>query len=419
MRVELLKRFTNIFLRGLSMGSRFILVFALAKLLTPAEVGLFGLMMATVSFMVLLLGGDYYTYSQRELLARPVGQWSFVIQHQIKAQLILYAILLPAQIFIFIFGFMDWRYVFYFFVLLVLEHIAQEINRLLIAMHKQLIASLILFIRMGSWVLVVIPLMFFYDEYRNLGSVYFSWMIGSAIAIIFGVFVISKAIPVWDKEPTDYRWLKKGFKIGGMFLVASLCFRGLLTFDRYAVENLGSLETLGVYVFYIGIVMGLYNFLDPAIFSFLYPKMLQSYQRHEKSNFHKIFRELVLSTILVSIFLAVIIWFLTPYIIRWIDKPIYTGNLTSLVYLIAAGFTYAVGHIPHYALYAMKRDKWIVAAHISAIIIFFIALAGFQLNNSIQTVSLALFVAFGWMGLVKAIGYGVARKNSPLFNGVE
>ena len=107
---------------------------------------------------------------------------------------------------------------------------------------------------------------------------YVAWLIGSALAIIVGGLAIKQLLPVWNKVPTDYNWLKKGFKVGGLFLLSTICFKALFTFDRYAVEALSSIDTLGVYVFYIVIVMGLYNFLEPAIFSFLYPRMLQSYQ---------------------------------------------------------------------------------------------------------------------------------------------
>ena len=58
-------------LRSLSLGSRFILLFVLARLLKPSDVGIYGLMTATIAFSVLVLGGDYYTYSQRELMAGP------------------------------------------------------------------------------------------------------------------------------------------------------------------------------------------------------------------------------------------------------------------------------------------------------------------------------------------------------------
>lgn len=411
------ERLANVSLRGLSMGSRFFLIFALAKLLSPAELGVFGLMVATVSFSVLIIGADFYTYSQRELLARPVEEWPHVIQHQIQAQVILYAVLLPVQLIVFFFGFMDWQYALWFFSLLILEHIAQEINRLLIVMHKQLIASWVLFIRTGSWIVVVVPLMIFNEDYQNLSTIYIAWILGGFLAIIVGVLAIKKTLPVWKKEPIDYSWLKKGFKVGGLFLIATVCFKGLLTFDRYAVEAFSSTEILGVYVFYIGIVMGLFNFLEPAVFSFLYPRMLQNYQMKEKDKFKKTFRELIVSTLLISILIAAFIWFLTPYIINWIDKPIYDNYLDSLTYLIGAGFVSAVGFIPHYALYAMKADKWIVTAHITAITVFFISLALFTLDNGIKTVALSLLLAFSWMALIKVVGYNIVKQHSLLLNG--
>lgn len=403
MKQELIRRLINIGLRGLSMASRFVLIFAAAKLLSPHEVGLFGLMMATVSLSVLIVGADYYTYAQRELLARPDTERSFVIQHQIIAQLILYAILLPAQIIFFISGWMDWQYAVWFFVLLVLEHVAQELNRLLIAMHKQFIASWVLFVRMGSWVIFIIPLMYFYPSLQNLDALYASWLVGVLIAIVFGLIAVSKSLPVWQRHPIDKQWIKKGFKVGGVFLFATFCFKGILTFDRYAVEHLSDLETLGVYVLYIGVVMGLYNFLDPAVFSFLYPRMLQYYQAGEVQKYAKTFKELLWSTVLISILLAGFILFSMPYILSWLDKAVYTETLSALNILVLAGFLYAVSMIPHYALYAMKKDKWIVVSHISAFGLFLVALVSVSFEQAIEVVGFALCIAFGWMLILKTM----------------
>lgn len=412
MKSELITRALNIALRGLSMGCRLLLIFVLAKILTPAELGLFGLMLATISLSVLIVGADYYTYAHREMLARPVEKWSFVIQHQIKAQFLLYIVLIPAQIFIFIFGLMEWKYALWFFTLLILEHIAQELNRLLVVMHKQLVASWVLFIRMGSWVLVVLPLMYYAEEYRDLSVLYTAWIIGSSVAIVVAVYSVRQVLPVWEKIKTDYAWLKKGFKIGGMFLLATICFKGLLTFDRYIIEALSSIEVLGVYVFYMAIVFGAYSFLEPAVFSFLYPRMLQSYQMKDFHTYHKIFKELVLSTIIISGLLAMVIWYTMPIIIDWVDKSIYYEYLDSLGLLIAAGFVYAVSHIPHYALYAMKKDKWIIISHITALIIFFVSIVLFRLNTGIDTVALALLLAFSWMVTIKTIGCLLNKKQA-------
>jgi O-antigen/teichoic acid export membrane protein len=402
---ELTARLANISLRGLSMGSRFILIFALAKLLEPAELGLFGLILATVSFSVLVIGADFYTYSQRELLARESTEWAFVIQHQITAQLVLYALILPLQIMVFWFELLPWEYLYWFFALLITEHISQEINRLLIAMQKQLLASWVLFIRMGAWVFIVIPFMYLYPEWNNLNTILLAWLLGSAAAMMLGGFVIKNSVLDWNKFSLDKKWILNGFKVGGLFLLATICFKGLLTYDRYAVEALSSLDVLGVYVFYMGIIMGAISVLDPAVFSFLYPRMLHSYSRKDFVAFKKTFKELIVSTLLISLLLSGIAWFAMPYFIDWLDKPIYKEHIDAFMVLIFMGIAYGIGMIPHYALYAMRKDKWIVIAHISSMGVFVIALKLLQLNTGIMTVSVALLTAFIWMGLVKAVGY--------------
>jgi len=393
------------------MGVKFVLIFALARMLTPSDVGLYGLITATVSFSILLIGADYYTYSQRELLARPLEQWSFVIQHQIKALLILYAVFIPIHSLLFVVGFIDWKYAVWFFLLLILEHVAQETYRLLVAMHKQLTASWIFFIRFGSWVFLLLPLMYFNAQYQNLETLFSVWMVGSLLSIIVGSVAIKRILPNWDRVKTDYAWLKKGFKVGGLFLLSTLCFKALLTFDRYSVEALGSIEMLGVYVFYIGIVMSAFSLLEPAVFSFLYPRMLQAYQAKHMVKYQNLLKELAVSTVGVSFILALIIWYVTPLIILWVDKPIYSSFLSDFIYIIIAGFIFAIGHIPHYALYAMKKDKWIVSSHITAIGIFFTALTLLHYKSGIKVVALALLFSFAWVAIVKTFGYVIASKN--------
>lgn len=386
------------------MVSRFFLIFALAKLLTSTELGQFGLMVSTVMFCVLIVGADFYTYSQRELLARGPEGWSFVIQQQIKAQQFLYFIFLPLVLGVFIFGLMDWQYAGWLLLLLLLEHIAQEINRLLIAMQKQLLASLILFVRTGLWVLIIIPMMYFNDNLKTLNTVFISWGCGVFIAIILGVVSIRQVLPKWEKVSLDRKWIKRGLQVGSIFLISTLCMMGLLTFDRYFIESLTSTNILGVYVFYMGLVMGGFNILEPAVFSFLYPKMLASYKNNEKKEYKAHAKELVWSTMLVSLLIAFALLALAPTIVNWIGEPIYTMYLDILPILISVGFVYTIGYIPHYILYAKRGDKWIVTAHISAMIIFLGSVKWGYLGEGIRLVGFSLLIAFIWMFIIKTLG---------------
>src|SRR5690606_16168777 len=58
----------NIGLRGLTLSSRFLLLFALARWLSPAELGLFGLVSAIVGYGIYLVGLEFYAFATRELI---------------------------------------------------------------------------------------------------------------------------------------------------------------------------------------------------------------------------------------------------------------------------------------------------------------------------------------------------------------
>ena len=144
--------------------------------------------------------------------------------------------------------------------------------------------------------------------------------------------------------------------------------------------------------------------------------MLQSYQMQQKVAYQKTLKELAITTFSISTLLAVVIWYVAPFIIGWIDKPVYSTYVNDLTLLIAAGFLYAIGYIPHYALYAIKGDKLIIAEHISAMVVFLFSPILVQLENSIQTVALALFLAFFCMAIIKPVGYTYTRQQSVLLN---
>ena len=406
---ELSYRLLNVGLRSLSLGSRFVILFALARLLPPTELGLYGLMTATIGFSVLVIGGDYYTYSQRELLSRPKEQWSFVIQHQCIATIILYIFLLPLQGLIFIFDLLPKQYAIYFFAILVSEHFSQELNRLLIAMKRPLTASWVLFVRLGLWVWVVLPLMWFVPSMQNLKTIFFAWFIGSALAGIIGIIIVWHDVGCWRWWNLDWKWLRLGYKKGLMFLVATMCFRALFTVDRYIIEHFSGGDMLGVYVLYMSMAAAIINFMDPAIFSFIYPRLVSAWRQGQHEIYKRTFREFALSSILTSLGLALICATLAPWVLNWTGKSIYLNQLPLLWVLLSMAVIYAMGMVPHYGLYAIGADRSIMFAHISSLAVFVISVVLMLKALPLYVVPLSLVVAFSWMGGLKMWLYLVLK----------
>jgi O-antigen/teichoic acid export membrane protein len=411
---KLAVRVSNVTLRGLSMVSRFVLMIEIAKLLQPAEVGLFGLITAIIAFSVLIIGMEFHSHTMREINKTDSKKWSYIIQHHIIAQSILFCIFYPLALFIFKFSVLPIEYLFWFSEILFLEILNQEIHWFLIGMQKQIVSSIVMFIRTGLWVFIVIPFMNLNVDLNNITSLLFAWSVGSGLAVLVGGIFIWKIVPVWKAYRIDWHWIKNGGKVGLYFLLAALTTKGLFTIDRYSVEQLGSSSDVGVYVFYFSIVMGAFNFLEPAVFSFIYPKMIASYHKKNIKEYLSLFKELSISTFAVGLIIVSSIWFSMPYILEWVGKPVYGENYAVLGVLILLGFVYVLGMIPHYGLYAMGKDKWIIIAQVTSVIIYFSVIVLYKTSNAIMTVSLGLLFAFVWMATVKYLGYKISMKDSYL-----
>jgi len=394
-------RLFNVVLRVASMVSRLFLVFGLAYFLEPVELGEYGILVVSIGFSVLVVGGDYYTYSHRELLSSGRNNTCFIIQHHIVALLILYLFLLPLQYLYFFSGLLAWEFVGWFFALLVSEHLAQELNRLLIVIRQPLMAGFVLFVRMGSWVWGLILWMWLEPSSRYIENVYLFWLFGSLSSVFLACFIVWKNTQIWEWSKIDWGWIKKGFGVGGLFLISALSFKMLTTVDRYFVEYLTNAEILAAYVLYIGLAMSIYSIIDAAVFSFLYPQVVSTWRASKFVSFSILMKELWQVTLGGSVFLALFIGISSPWILGWMGKDVYLDNIWLLRILLLAAIVYSIGLVPHYGLYAKGGDKEIMMINISSLLVLIVSIGLVMTVWAEGSVAIGLLIAFSWMGAAK------------------
>ena len=366
-----LTRFINIALRGITLASKFLLIFFLAKFLEPKELGLYGLLTVTISYAIYVLGFDFYTYTTREILKQKRSEWGGLIKDQGALSFILYCIFLPLLSMIFLKGLLPWSVAGWFFVLLVLEHLTQEISRLLVTISEQLLASLMLFMRSGIWAVIVTALMFFRADTRDLNIVLGAWTLGSLLALVLGVYRLKQMnISGWRKK-IDWQWIGKGLKIAIPLLIATLALRGLFTVDRYWFADLANLETLGAYVLFMGISSALVSFLDAGVFAFIYPGLISAYHNKDSEEFRLKLRGLLLQTLIFAGAFTILALLIVDPLLNWLDKPLYLEHKDLFPWTLLITLLYSIGMIPHYALYAQGLDRPIIHSHITSFLIFF------------------------------------------------
>lgn len=363
-------RALNLSLRAATLGSRFLLIFFLARFLQPSQLGLYGLLSATIGYSLYLLGFDFYTFTTREILKRSRKEWGGLLKDQAALSLLLYAIFLPLLNLVFVFGLLPWRLAGWFFALLVLEHINQEMSRLLVAISEQLLASILLFLRQGSWAITLTALMAFDPNARNLDYVFGAWTLSGLLAALAGTRRLAQMqLGGWHKN-VDWGWIRTGLKISIPLLLATLAVRGAFTLDRYWLQALGGLEVLGAYVLFMGISGTLMAFLDAAVFAFSYPGLISASHAHDASLFRQKLRALLLQTLAISVGFAIVSTLALPFLLGWLDKPTYTEQQYLYPWVLAVMVLYALGMVPHYALYAQGLDRPIIRSHLASLVVF-------------------------------------------------
>lgn len=397
-----LARLTNIALRGMTLGSKFVLIFVLAKLLKPAEVGLYGLMTVTIGYMLMALGFDFYTYVTRELINTDRKDWSALLRDQGVFYGITYAVILPLSLFVFWYGFLPWSLALWFFPLLVLEHVAQEFNRLLVAMSEPLWASVVLFARQGLWAIVAAMWMWLMPDQRNLNFVFAAWAVGALLACVIAATRLRGLDSAPLARAINWQWIKRGVQVAVPFVLATLSLRALYTFDRYWIESLSGLEVLAAYVLYMGIANVIMTFLDASVFTFIYPALIAAAGRRDQAGFNKHMQRLTRQTLVVTAGLSLTVILLAKPLLAWINKPIYSQYFSLLYWSVLAAALSAISMIPHYGLYAHHRDRPIILGHLASLPVFFTGV--YLLTGALaeSAVPAAMAVAFLFLLLFKA-----------------
>ncbi len=134
-------------LRLLAMGSKFILLIFLAKLLMPSEVGMLNLMTVTIANGVMLAGMQFFLYANRELAAAPPEKKGYVVRNQMAFYAALYCVVFPLALLVFVFGLLPWALAGWFFAILLSDHASYELQRVLASTHRAVKSNVIHTIR--------------------------------------------------------------------------------------------------------------------------------------------------------------------------------------------------------------------------------------------------------------------------------
>ncbi len=361
--------YVSLFLRVAGLVGRVVLMFFLAKNLSVEEMGFYGLFTATITYALFIVGADFYTFSEREILKSTESDYSRIIKNHFIFFLCSYLFVFLSSISLFIFKIISWKWVSFFYLLLFLENFSQELFRLLVSLKKVVLAQTVAFFRLGAWTY----LLFFYAFFNfhiGLNEVFIFWILGSLTACLIGMwYLIKQDWFQWSSAKVDFFWIKKGIIASKMMFANTLCWRALFSMDRYILLLFTDTSTLGIYSFYSNFSNSLLTLLDTGILSQYYPNLVQSYQNQKKDR-ADLKMNIVKKIIQYGIAFSLIIIVLVYSSFFFIQTKSYSHYWYILILLLISNLIQSISFVPHYVLYALNKDKSIMVLSIQVLAIF-------------------------------------------------
>lgn len=390
-------RLASLALRCATLFGKSILVFVLARYLEPTQVGLYGLLGATISYALYMVGLDFYTYSTREIIKHDKAVWGRLLKSQAALSAWMYLVVAPIVLIVFACGLLPWQLLGWMVVLLPLEHLNQELTRLLIALSRPVLAGWVMFLRSGFWPLMLAVLFIGVPELRSLDTALALWVGSSIAAWCLGILTVRHMGTSGWREAVDWAWVRQGVKIASVLLLGTLALRGVLTLDRYWLEALQGLDVVAAYVVFIAVAGVLSAFLDSAVFNFQYPALILHWSQGNPAEFRRGTMNMLVQSILVAAAYCTVALLLIDVLLVWLQNDLYVRYVDLFPWLLAAMTLYSLSMIPHYALYAAKSDRVIATSHLGALIAFVLVTAATSTASSEWAVVVGLNAAFSWM----------------------
>lgn len=357
-------------IRAITLSSRFLLLLSLARHISTADLGIYGLISSTISVCILFIGLDFYTLNNREIAARNPEEWPTLLRDQAVFHLISYVFILPMLSVLFWAGPLPWTSLGWFYLILVAEHLSQEIYRLLIAVQRPVKANFVLFVRSGFWSYVVLIVMATVEDLRSIKIVWSGWLAGSMLSIILGIFFLVD-LP-WEnirEQRIDWARIRRYALQSVPLLGATVALRGIETVDRYFIQNHSGSDMVGIYTFYYSMASVVQTFAFTGIFSTAYPKLIAADQRNDDATRQKIIKSMrsggIIGGGIMSILMAVAI---IP-ISALVDNPVYHQHLGTYWTLVIAIFVGAISLIPHYDLYSRRQDRPLILSSMLGLVV--------------------------------------------------
>lgn len=363
-----LNKLAALFFRGGGISGRFVLIFLITKKLSLEFQGTFTLMSTNVAILVMILGYELYTFTN-QILVKDRNQATYIFKNSLVFFMLAYLLILPFGGFLVYLGFLTMDVFWWFVVLVIAEHLSQEMFRIYIAIEETVFANFLYFLRAGLWSWIIALALFMdYISTIELVDIIKFWTFGAFISVLWGISRMP-SIKYFFKEKVDLKWLFGALKFSSSLILSAVLLKVIEYSDRYFIEFYLGKADLGIYAFFFQ----LSNLVNVIVFtlyiSFVYPVIMNRVLDKDSVQYLETKKYLNRRIFVLALGFAIFYVFAIPFLVGYVSNPQLSDNIWLLFLMLISVVLINLSYASHYFLISDKRESNILKITLLATLI--------------------------------------------------
>lgn len=388
-------------LRASGLLSKFLLTLFIAREMTLADLGFYGLIAVGATLVPALFGlglngpagralVDLNTEAALKLGATRVGVTALLHLLLTPVIVAVLAFTLPAD---------QLPLIALVAITLFLENLGSDLNAILLSRFRAKTAAIFLFIRSGAWPIVFIAWAWFEPAYRTIPAMMTFWLaslllIGLLVAVIIATQGYLKSMGF------DVAQAREMIAKGRHFYLADIGNNGALYLDRFLVTTFLGLEATGIYTFFWALTNAINNVILFGVTSPKAPSIIAAVNQGDKSVILRVCKSMLKEIWLWCLGLSILLIAVMPALLAQLGNDKFDQHKAVFLIMLLATVMRTVSEGMGNILYAHHQDARIarismVAMALSAVLILALAPA-FELPGVAVAMLLAAVFVFVW-----------------------
>jgi O-antigen/teichoic acid export membrane protein len=356
----------SIVLRGAAAAGKFALSLYMLAYLGLSELGVFGLLVAAATAAPAVLGFGLSDWTTRTVIGLPGRRAMALVTTRMAFTLAVHAVVQPLfWIGNALAGYpIPTAYALPIALIVLLEHIAADSHGPLVARGRILLSSVNLFIRAGLWPMAIIAVGLVYPPARTLTWVLAAWVAGLVVMmVVLAVAAFGKGR--WRWLSLQWDWLRDALTRSWALYLSAMGAVGSLYTDRFIISFFAGLELTGVYVFFWSAANVVHSIAVYGTFHPRVPTLVAAAQDGDFKTFRRRLIHCQAETMAWAILLSSMLWVAVDVFTHIADKPQLSAHAALFIWIILAMLLRILADSYHFVLYALHRDRTIVAVNLA------------------------------------------------------